>query len=265
MIGRLLAMILRHCFARWREPGTVRAAEDPLEGDLRDLRRRHGRGPAAGRGLRRSGLRQQRRRAGRGARRAGPSLRRCPADAAGLHEVAFAYAKSPLAELGERWEGTKVAGHPVIPSLLIDEQGVVQGIRIVTDPDGPDVSEKEGVPARHPGHGPLRPRRLDLHRGRAGRRPKPGRRHVHRPPLREDLPRPPPDPQHRSLPHRRSSRARSSPTRPGSKSSSSRAEAGVSRSPPRQRPRPALRAEDRRTSGGLICRLRDLQAASTNA
>jgi hypothetical protein len=28
-----------------------------------------------------------------------------------------------------------VAGHPVIPSLLIDDQGVVQRIRIVTDPD----------------------------------------------------------------------------------------------------------------------------------
>ena len=37
--------------------------------------------------------------------------------------------------LGDRWEGTKVAGHPVIPSLLVDDGGVVQGIRIVTDPD----------------------------------------------------------------------------------------------------------------------------------
>ena len=89
---------------------------------------------AAGRGLRRSGLRQQRRRARR-ALGGWADFARCPPDAAGLHEVAFAFAPSPLAALGERWEGTKVAGHPVIPSLLIDDQGVVQGIRIVTDPE----------------------------------------------------------------------------------------------------------------------------------
>jgi hypothetical protein len=63
------------------------------------------------------------------------AFERCPPDSAGLHEVTFAYAESPLAELGDRWEGTRVAGHPVIPSLLINRQGMVQGIRIVTDPD----------------------------------------------------------------------------------------------------------------------------------
>lgn len=59
----------------------------------------------------------------------------CPSEASGWHEVAFEFEESPWAEAGDRWEGTKVAGHPVIPSLLIDDQGVVQGIRIVTDPD----------------------------------------------------------------------------------------------------------------------------------
>jgi hypothetical protein len=114
--------------------GPLRAAEDPEQGDLRELRvgmtvdqlpvegytdfacGHDGGAP----GLALAGWRD---------------FRRCPADALGRHEVTFAFAASPLAALGDRWEGTKVAGHPVIPSLLIDGQGVVQGLRIVTDPD----------------------------------------------------------------------------------------------------------------------------------
>ena len=114
--------------------GAAVAAEDPLEGDIRDLRvgmtvaelpaegyvdlacGKHGGEPGAALGK-------------------WAEFERCPPDARGLHEVAFAFAPSPLAALGDRWEGTKVAGHPVIPSLLIDDRGVVQGIRIVTDPD----------------------------------------------------------------------------------------------------------------------------------
>lgn len=58
----------------------------------------------------------------------------CPADAAGLHEVAFEYAEdNPWAAVSDKWEGTKVAGHPVQPSLLITGDGVVKGIRIVTN------------------------------------------------------------------------------------------------------------------------------------
>ena len=107
------------------------AAEDPLQGDLRDLRvgMRVAELPAEGYVDLACG-------GGSGVSLASwAEFERCPQDAAGLHEVTFAYAKSPLAELGDRWEGTKVAGHPVIPSLLIDDAGVVQGIRIVTDPD----------------------------------------------------------------------------------------------------------------------------------
>lgn len=114
--------------------GAAVAAEDPLEGDIRDLRvgmtvaelpaegyvdlacGNNGSEPGAALGK-------------------WAEFERCPPDARGLHEVAFAFAPSPLAALGDRWEGTKVAGHPVIPSLLIDDRGVVQGIRIVTDPD----------------------------------------------------------------------------------------------------------------------------------
>lgn len=111
--------------------GTAGAAEDPLEGDLRDLR--VGMSVAE---LPAEGYVDLACGSGSDTPLASwTEFARCPPDAAGLHEVTFAYAESPLAELGDRWEGTKVAGHPVIPSLLIDGRGVVQGIRIVTDPD----------------------------------------------------------------------------------------------------------------------------------
>jgi hypothetical protein len=132
MISRVLAMSLTALLcALVAGRGPVRAAEDPLKGDLRDLRvgMAVDQLPAEGYvDLACAG-------AGGAALAAWAEFARCPADAAGLHEVTFAYAESPLAELGDRWEGTKVAGHPVIPSLLIDDEGVVQGIRIVTDPD----------------------------------------------------------------------------------------------------------------------------------
>ena len=133
MIRRLLGTGLAVCAgalaATWAS-----AAEDPLGGDLRDLRvgMRVAELPTVGYvGLACGGDGG----APGAALASWAAFERCPPDAAGLREVTFAYAASPLAELGERWEGTKVAGHPVIPSLLIDEGGVVQGIRIVTDPD----------------------------------------------------------------------------------------------------------------------------------
>lgn len=65
----------------------------------------------------------------------------CPAEANGLREVQFRYDDEleyvALAlEQGaraERWAGTKVAGAPAIVSVLIDEDGVIQGLRVVTD------------------------------------------------------------------------------------------------------------------------------------
>jgi hypothetical protein len=114
--------------------GPLRAAEDPEQGDLRELRVGMSVDELPEEGYADFAC-------GHDGEVPGPALagwqefRRCPADALGRHEVAFAFAPSPLAALGDRWEGTKVAGHPVIPSLLIDGQGVVQGLRIVTDPD----------------------------------------------------------------------------------------------------------------------------------
>jgi hypothetical protein len=115
-------------------PGST--AEDPLQGDLRDLRV----------GMQVSELPAEgyvNLACGNDGAEPGLDLaswadfERCPADAAGLHEIAFEYDESlqPWAAVSDKWEGTQVAGHPVIPSLLIDDQGVVQRIRIVTDPD----------------------------------------------------------------------------------------------------------------------------------
>ena len=133
MIRRLLGMSLTAlvCVVI---AGPARAAEDPLDGDLRDLRvgMSVDELPAEGYVDLACGSDGD---APGAALASWTEFARCPPDAAGLYEVTFAFAESPLAEVGDRWEGTKVAGHPVIPSLLIDEEGVVQGIRIVTDPD----------------------------------------------------------------------------------------------------------------------------------
>ena len=112
------------------------SAEDPLQGDLRDLRvgMQVGDLPAVGY----VGLA-----CGNDGGEPGQALaswaefNQCPADAAGLREIAFEYDDSlqPLAAVSDKWEGTQVAGHPVIPSLLIDDKGVVQRIRIITDPE----------------------------------------------------------------------------------------------------------------------------------
>lgn len=60
----------------------------------------------------------------------------CRADRHGLHEVRFDYGSSEVAfaQANDKWEGTKVSGHPVVLSLLFSAAGVVEGIRIVTDP-----------------------------------------------------------------------------------------------------------------------------------
>lgn len=60
----------------------------------------------------------------------------CTADAEGLFEVSMHYDddKQQWASVNDKWEGTKIAGHPVILSMLIDSDGIVRGLRAVTDP-----------------------------------------------------------------------------------------------------------------------------------
>lgn len=70
------------------------------------------------------------------------NYRICPADDRGLREVTFIYddeaayvarARRDLVAL-QNVDGTRVLDQPVIVSVLFDDDGVVQGIRIVTDP-----------------------------------------------------------------------------------------------------------------------------------
>src|SRR5262249_9515162 len=71
---------------------------------------------------------------------------KCPAAKAGLHEVYVEFDSAGDAEsklfrdtYGEtlwidKFSGTKLAGHPIILSVLFDDSGVARGIRAVTDP-----------------------------------------------------------------------------------------------------------------------------------
>jgi hypothetical protein len=69
-------------------------------------------------------------------------FRRCRAEPSGLREVYFRYddeleywAKAnSLADQMEQYSGTKTYGFPVVVSGLIDAQGLLGGIRIVSDP-----------------------------------------------------------------------------------------------------------------------------------
>ena len=56
----------------------------------------------------------------------------CPADALGLHEVAFRYDDSDVEY--EEFEGTQIAAHDVLISLLFSAGGTVEAIRVFTDP-----------------------------------------------------------------------------------------------------------------------------------
>jgi len=109
------------------------AAEDPLKGDLRDL--------SVGTDVAKLPTERYVNIAcGKAGNEPGEPIdgwqdyANCPLGPDGLHEVAFEYAEdNPWATVSDKWEGTKVAGHPVQPSLLITPDGMVKGIRIVTN------------------------------------------------------------------------------------------------------------------------------------
>jgi hypothetical protein len=63
-------------------------------------------------------------------------FRKCPRDSTGLRSVGFRFNDrlNDLAQVNEKYQGTKVAGHPVVLTLLIDEGGTIDGVRIDTDP-----------------------------------------------------------------------------------------------------------------------------------
>jgi len=64
----------------------------------------------------------------------------CPPEASGLREIAFTYddekdyiARALELEFRALAGGTSVYAHPVVVSILVDDKGISQGIRIVTD------------------------------------------------------------------------------------------------------------------------------------
>jgi hypothetical protein len=63
-------------------------------------------------------------------------FRKCPKTATGLYAVGFRFNSrlNSLAKVNDAYEGTRVAGHPVTLTVLIDEQGTVDALRIDTDP-----------------------------------------------------------------------------------------------------------------------------------
>jgi hypothetical protein len=84
-------------------------------------------------------------------------FRRCRPDPSGLREVYFRYddeieywAKANNLEgQMEQYIGTKTYGFPITVSALIDEAGVVRGIRIVTDPRDPTGDRDEAYLLRN--------------------------------------------------------------------------------------------------------------------
>lgn len=76
----------------------------------------------------------------------------CPPEPSGLHEVAFSYddeqdyvARALEVQYRFLQGGTSVFAHPVIVSLLVDSQGIVQGRRIVTDDRISDYERRTAV------------------------------------------------------------------------------------------------------------------------
>ena len=63
-------------------------------------------------------------------------FRKCPKTAAGLYPVSFRFNNSlnGLAQVNDSYQGTKVAGHPVVLSVLLDDQGTIDALRIDSDP-----------------------------------------------------------------------------------------------------------------------------------
>lgn len=76
----------------------------------------------------------------------------CAPEASGLREVVFSYddemdyvARALGLEYDVLQDGTTVFSHPVVLSVLVDDAGVVQGYRILTDPRIPDRERRRAV------------------------------------------------------------------------------------------------------------------------
>jgi len=78
------------------------------------------------------------------------AFKECKPDGEGLYEVAFRYDDEQefIARALEQsravalCEGTKAFGFPVVPSVLLDAEGVVRGLRLSTDPRGIEPADR---------------------------------------------------------------------------------------------------------------------------
>jgi hypothetical protein len=70
--------------------------------------------------------------------------RQCPANAAGLREMRFEFEEDKqLAQFADRWEGTKIAGHPVVLTMAVTDTGTIDALRIVTDAEASPYLKKK--------------------------------------------------------------------------------------------------------------------------
>ncbi len=76
-------------------------------------------------------------------------FRRCRPEASGLREVYFRYddeleywakANNLLHQM-QQYSGTKTYGFPIVASVLVNPEGIVSGIRIISDPRGEERDE----------------------------------------------------------------------------------------------------------------------------
>jgi len=80
-------------------------------------------------------------------------FKQCRPEGDGLFEVAFRYDDEQefVARALEQTralalcEGTKVFGFPVVPTVLLDGDGVVRGLRLVTDPRGVEPADRSNA------------------------------------------------------------------------------------------------------------------------
>ncbi|SFQ04400.1 hypothetical protein SAMN05216330_11425 [Bradyrhizobium sp. Ghvi] len=64
-------------------------------------------------------------------------FRTCPPDEMGLRAISFRFniETNPLAAVNDKYQGTKLGGHPVLLTGLVEGSGVLKRIRIDTDPN----------------------------------------------------------------------------------------------------------------------------------
>ena len=111
---------------------------------------------------------------------------RCRAEPSGLHEVYLRFddeeeyiGKAIDDDQYTRKIGTRVAGHPVILSVLFDDGGTLRGIRFVTDPRAAPGERRMAHLLRVAAINRYGPAGVDLRRPAARRRRDAGRRHLH--------------------------------------------------------------------------------------